>query len=200
MARVLFLDTETTGLPLNLPLEDERQPRLTQVAFVYHDERGDEQAAGHLIVNPGVDIPEEASKIHGITNEVALRFGVPEKAAVGLIARMFAISDFVVAHSARFDLQQCAMAAARAGFSLPLVKHRCTAEAAAPVLNLPPTARMREFGHGDKPKTPKLEECHLAFFDETIPGAHNALFDVRALVRVYYELERRGCWAEEKAA
>ena len=39
-------------------------------------------------------------------------------------------------------------------------------------------------------KWPKLEECIKFFFDEQLEGAHDALTDVRACIRVYKELEK----------
>jgi DNA polymerase-3 subunit epsilon len=61
-------------------------------------------------------------------------------------------------------------------------------EAAAPIVNLPPTERMLAAGF-NKPKAPKLEECIHHFFGETLAGAHDALVDVRACARVYFHLQ-----------
>ncbi|AOW48412.1 3'-5' exonuclease family protein [Acetobacter ascendens] len=63
----------------------------------------------------------------------------------------------------------------------------CTMDAAAPLVNLPPTARMIAAGI-DKPKAPKLEECIKHFFNEELKGAHDAMVDVRACARLFFHL------------
>jgi DNA polymerase III subunit epsilon len=65
----------------------------------------------------------------------------------------------------------------------------CTMEASAPIVNLPPTERMVAAGF-NKPKPPKLEECIKHFFKEDLKGAHDAMIDVSACRRIYFELKR----------
>jgi DNA polymerase-3 subunit epsilon len=64
----------------------------------------------------------------------------------------------------------------------------CTCNAAKPIVNLPPTERMLAVGFTG-PKPPKLEECIKHFFDEQLPGAHDALVDARAAARIYFYLQ-----------
>ena len=64
----------------------------------------------------------------------------------------------------------------------------CTMEAAAPIVNLPPTERMLAAGF-NKPKAPKLEEAIRFFFDESLDGAHDAMVDVIACRRIYFHLK-----------
>jgi DNA polymerase-3 subunit epsilon len=71
----LFFDTETTGRPKDYkaPISDvDNWPRLVQLGYLIYDETGDQLSQGEFIVRPdGFLIPEEASNIHGITNEIA---------------------------------------------------------------------------------------------------------------------------------
>jgi DNA polymerase-3 subunit epsilon len=62
---------------------------------------------------------------------------------------------------------------------------------AVPVLNLPPTDKMRAAGFV-KPKAPTLAECVRFLFDEELEGAHSAMVDCLACARVYRELINRG--------
>ena len=41
----------------------------------------------------------------------------------------------------------------------------------------------------NKPKSPKLEECIEHFFGEKLSGAHDAMVDVGACKRVYFNLK-----------
>lgn len=195
--RTLFFDTETTGLPIrDAGVSHEEQPGLVQFAALLHDGGGREVASASLIVDSGRYVSAAASEIHGITPDIVSSVGVPEKAAVGLFYRLVNQCDVIVAHNVDFDLLMMNIAASRAKIMLPsggkLV--RCTMRESAPILNLPPTERMKEYGHGDKPKAPRLEEAYRHFFGEELTGAHDALVDVRACARIYYELVARGSW------
>jgi DNA polymerase-3 subunit epsilon len=73
---------------------------------------------------------------------------------------------------------------------MPALNPRCTQALSSPLLNLPPSERMRAAGFS-KPKPPKLSESYQFFFNEELVGAHDALVDARACARVYLELVKR---------
>src|SRR6201986_3297626 len=77
----LIFDTETTGIPHNktAPLTDlENWPRLVQLAWQLHDERGKLLSNHSYIIRPdGFDIPFKAEKIHGISTKRATEEGYP---------------------------------------------------------------------------------------------------------------------------
>lgn len=194
--RVLVIDTETTGLPRSdLHPSDEEQSRLVQFAAALFDQAGRERCTVNLIVNPGVEVPEGASAIHGITNADVAAFGVREKGAVGIFLRLLGVADVVTGYTVRFDLKQIDLAAQRAGVAYTMQNEiRDVCAAVTPIVNLPATERMKEWGHGDKPKPPKLGEAFEHFFGRPMVGAHDALADVRAAAQIYWELEARGVW------
>lgn len=194
----LLIDTETTGVPQRgWALDDASQPRLVQFAAILLDDTGRERASASMIVRPDVPIPDGASRIHGITDEVAAAFGVPEKAALGVFMRFAAVASIGVAFNADFDLEIMRMVAARQRIEWRNgLEWRCACEAATPICQLPPTARMVEVGFGDKWKKPKLEEAHRILLGTELQGAHDALADVRGCAAVYLELLRRGCWRD----
>lgn len=76
---VAVFDIESTGVN---PEEDRI---VTAFLGVMHRTEGVTKSLTWL-VNPGVDIPEGASLIHGVSNEKAQRFGIPAKQAVREIA------------------------------------------------------------------------------------------------------------------
>jgi DNA polymerase-3 subunit epsilon len=197
--RILAIDTETTGLPIRgLPSVDPRQPRIVQFAAILTDETRREYGCASFIVDAGVPVPDGAAKVHGITTEMVKRFGVPEKLAVGSFVRLVAVADLIVAHNLTFDLDMVDGTAGRLGirWKVPSGGGRCTMNAASPILNLPPTARMVDAGFGDKPKPPKLEEAYELLIGKKLEGAHDALVDVRACIDVYFALLERGAWKE----
>lgn len=196
---ILGLDTETTGLPdWQAPSEAEHQPHLVQLAMVLMEDDMRERASVSIIIRPeGWTIPPEVAAIHGVTQEIAEATGVPEKLATMLFVSMLYGSGarLVVGHNVSFDLRIMRIAMLRAGrakewLDAQQVDSFCTMRAATPLVNLPPTERMVAAGF-QKPKPPKLGECIRFFFDEDLAGAHDALVDVRACLRVYQHLQAK---------
>lgn len=192
---ILAFDTETTGLPdWQAPSDAPHQPHLVQLAMILMDEDFRERSSVSVIIRPeGWTIPAEVAAIHGITTELADRCGIPEKAAVSLyIGLLYGTGARAVAHNIGFDLRIMRIAMIRAGLTREKIDGRtveqfCTLKASTHVVNLPPTEKMVRAGF-IKPKPPKLEECVAHFFGEKLEGAHDALVDVRACVRVYRHL------------
>ncbi|MFH9606817.1 exonuclease domain-containing protein [Streptomyces sp. NPDC017448] len=97
----LAFDLETTGTDL-----EEARIVTASTALVHADNTvGD---VIELLINPGVDIPQEASAVHGVTTEMAREAGLsPEFALTGIVhtlATALSTNLPVVAFNARFDL------------------------------------------------------------------------------------------------
>lgn len=103
----LFFDTETTGLPRNwkAPVTDlNNWPRMIQVAWILCDKSGYQIESNDFIIKPeNFKIPQDASRLHGISTEKAIYEG--EKLVVVLNKFNEAVkrSDFIVAHNIKFD-------------------------------------------------------------------------------------------------
>jgi DNA polymerase-3 subunit epsilon len=192
---ILFFDTETTGFFNDrLPVDDSSQPYIVQLAAQLCRDNGDVVSGFNFIIDPGIAdgvvIPEGASNVHGITDAIAVQFGVSSEFALSCFVHMYQRADLVCAHNIKFDKFVTETAIARHyGQVKPLNKPLyCTMEAATEIVNLPPTERMLAAGL-NKPKAPKLEECIRHFFDEKLSGAHDAMVDVEACRRVYFKLQ-----------
>lgn len=201
MSLRLFYDTETTGLPLfDQPSEDPRQPHIVQLAAVLVDIDNDYRRVSefNLTVRPdGWEIPQDVSAIHGITTERALAIGVPEKDAVTLLTSLWVLDGCIrVAHNESFDARIVRIALKR--YFDPAFKElatppsdawkqgaaECTARMATPMMNLPPTERMRAAGRNHA-KTPNLGEAYQHFTGNALDGAHDAMVDVNACIAIY---------------
>ena len=184
----LFLDTETTGIPRNYdaPASDLRNwPRLVQLAWVLTDAQANEISAAEYIVKPeGFVIPKDAAKIHGITTERAQSIGVGLQSVLAEIVASIQKASVLVAHNMRFDEKILGAELMRSGHpDLVGSKNRtCTMHSATNFCRLP-----GPYGY----KWPTLQELHLKLFNETFTGAHQALVDVRACAKCYFELKRR---------
>lgn len=96
---LLGFDTETTGVEVTTD-------RIVTAALILRD--GDTTSVRQWLINPGVDIPEEAAAIHGISTEHARSQGRPPEEALEEIARTITAELLkgvpIVAYNASFDL------------------------------------------------------------------------------------------------
>lgn len=188
----LAFDTETTGLPqYKLPKNHPTQPHLVQLgAILLEDGRPVETVS--LIVRPeGWEIPAPMSAIHGITTEHAQRCGVPLMLVVALFTNLRANAQQLIAHNIGFDIWIMDIAIAQVG-KVPASpgpdSKFCTMRESTNIVKLPPSEKMvakNMTGH----KPPSLTECVRHFFDEELAGAHDALVDVDACVRIFHAIQ-----------
>jgi DNA polymerase-3 subunit epsilon len=181
----LFFDTETTGLPKNYkaPVSDiDNWPRLVQLAWLLMDKNGKEVKAENVIIKPeGFVIPEASSSVHGITTEIANKNGLPLEGVLKDFAQMIKESNLIVAHNISFDEKIIG-----AEFLRKKIEHDffdrvrfCTMHASTDFCQIP-----GNYGY----KWPKLMELHHCLFDEGFDGAHDALADVKATARCFFEM------------
>lgn len=184
----LFFDTETTGLPLNwqAPLEDlDNWPRLVQLAWLLMDANGKEVKSISKVIKPeGFIIPEGAAQVHGISTERAEEEGVPLNPVLREFAQAVDQAKILVAHNMSFDEKIM-------GAELLRKKHKhklfdkpkiCTMQSSTEFCRIE-----NEYGY----KWPKLIELHQKLFDEEFDNAHDALADVKACARCFFELTKR---------
>jgi DNA polymerase-3 subunit epsilon len=194
---ILCYDTETCGLPdSRAPSDAPHQPHLVQLALAVYSDDGVELRHRCDIIRPdGWTIPPEVVAIHGISQERALAEGIDEADAVSRFVWLAARAALRVAHNEKFDRAIMRIAMLRAGVRRAVIEALeagpfcCTCAEAAGIVNLPPTEKMLAAGY-NKPKPPKLEEAVRFLFNEELPGAHDALVDVRACARIFFRLRQ----------
>lgn len=192
--RALVYDTETSGLPLfNDPSEDPRQPHIVQLGarLVDLDSRKIISTIDLIIRPDGWEIPDEVAAVHGITTERAMDVGVSESLALGILLDLWERADERIAHNETFDARIIRIAQHRFDdVDLDAWKEgkaQCTARMSTPICNLPPTAKMLA-ARRNHPKTPNLGEAYEFFTGEKLEGAHSALVDVDACMRIYFAM------------
>ncbi len=185
----LFFDTETTGLPRNwkAPVTKlDNWPRLVQLAFLYYDNYGNKISEGDFIIKPeGFTIPANASRIHGISTAKALREGHSILSVLQEFNSLIDQASYLVAHNMSFDEKIVGSEFLRNGMknSIPTKNKICTME------------RSTNFCTIDGPygyKWPKLSELHYKLFRTGFEEAHNALVDITATAKCFWELKRLG--------
>ncbi len=185
----LFFDTETTGLPSNwkAPVSDlNNWPRLVQLAFLYYDKNGNKISSGDYIIKPeGFTIPTDASRIHGISTERAIREGESLITVLQKFQSLINQSEVLVAHNMSFDEKIVGAEFLRIGMQNSIISKNkiCTMQSTTNfcALNGP-------YGY----KWPKLSELHYKLFRTGFDEAHNAAVDITATAKCFWELKRLG--------
>ena len=188
MARyLLFLDTETTGMPTrwDQPYEDERAwPSVAQLAWAVHTTEGTVVKTDQAYLQiPAGRMPASAVAIHGLTPEFLQAHGQqPASVLRRLLADLATYQPRVVGHFLRFDFHVLGAAFQRAGLPNPLpgLPQFCTMAPAWPPLAATAPRRLR------------LHELHEMLVREPLPRLHDAVVDAAATARCYFELQRRG--------
>lgn len=185
----LFFDTETTGLPRSwqAPLEDlNNWPRLVQLAWLLVDDAGKEFDGKNRIIKPeNFIIPKESEAVHGISTARAKKEGIKLDEALMEFANAIERSKTLVAHNISFDEKIMG-----AEFLRKEIEHQ--------LFNRPKICTMHKstnfckIRNGYGYKWPKLIELHEKLFDSDFDGAHDALADVKACARCFFELKERG--------
>lgn len=182
----LVFDTETTGLKnYKMPKTHPSQPRMVQLGAILIEDDGKVRGEINLIIKPdGWVVPKEAADVHGITTEMAEKYGIPVVIALNIFNRWSAMADTLVAHNFDYDDTVLQSEFARIDKTPEYLKKHsfCTMQASTDVVKIPSA---RGF------KYPKLQEAHKFLFGTEFEGAHDAMADVRACGRVYLELLKR---------
>ena len=185
----LFFDTETTGLPRNwkAPVTDlNNWPRLVQLAFLLYNNNGNRISSGDFIIKPdGFTIPPDASRIHGITTDRAIRDGHPLDQVLQQFKSMIEQATHLVAHNMSFDEKIVGAEFLRNRMENILKGKRkiCTMESTTEFCRL-----SGPYGY----KWPKLSELHYKLFRMGFEEAHNAAVDINATAKCFWELRRIG--------
>lgn len=192
---ILILDTESTGLPVEEkdPFHyPEYWPRLVQLAWILSDDEQILEEHNFIIAPEGFSIPKSASEIHGITTERAKEEGKPLQEVLNIFSQALGKAEVIVGHNIGFDRSVLTAEFARAKQNAPILglPYHCTMKSTTDLCKLPTKVRGRGF------KWPSLTELHTHLFNEPFDEVHNALEDVRACSRCYFELKRQGLFQE----
>ena len=183
----LIFDTETTGLPknYNAPVTDlDNWPRLVQLAWQLHGNKGELLSAKNYIVKPeGFTIPFNAEKIHGISTEMALEEGLPLAQVMQEFAEDVAKSEVLIGHNVEFDINITGAEFIRSEVESDLMETDTidTKNESIEFCALPG-------GKGGRYKWPTLTELHQKLFGVGFDDAHDAAYDVDATARCFFGL------------
>ncbi len=171
MARLVVLDTETTGL--NVKLGD----RVIEIGCIEILDRRISERLFHTYLNPEREVELGATRIHGLTREdlaAKPRFADVAKAFLDFVA-----GAELVIHNADFDVEFLDMELGRAGF--PAIEEH--------VLQVTDSlAHARELHPGKKNSLDAL--CERYSISNAHRTLHGALLDARLLAECYLAMTR----------
>ncbi|MBI5443784.1 MAG: 3'-5' exonuclease [Deltaproteobacteria bacterium] len=188
---LVFLDTETTGLPKvrgASPFAPRLWPRLVQVGWALYTTGGELISEEAYVIRPeGFRIPRSVSRIHGITDRRAREEGRPLAEALDRLTEASRTGGTWISHNASFDRGVLIAEMVRSGRSrpeiervLPARRWICTVKAAE---RLTDTGRTPRLG---------LADLHLRLFGERPAEGHSALADVRTCARCFFRMREMG--------
>jgi len=191
--RMVGFDLETTS-----PLPEEA--RIVSAAIVLCG-GGKPTKTLTLLADPGVEIPEEAAAVHGITTEIARRDGRPAgevvEAILGALGPPLRAGLPLVVFNARYDLTVAHREARRHGLE-PLV---IGDQVVDPHVADKWLDRYRKsYPYGVSPEqaaargimSTRTLEGMCVVYGAVLDGAHDAAFDAVAAVRIAYRMGQRG--------
>lgn len=157
---ICFFDTETTGLPqFKAPSDHPDQPHIVDICALLYTPDGVLVDSFEAMVRPdGWVIPDDVAAIHGITTEMALEQGIPEREAVAGFMSIMAQAGLRVAHNVSFDDRILRIGLKRFMDEATADEFKagpkyCTCQAATSIVKCPPTERMIAAGRGASVQT-----------------------------------------------
>ncbi len=185
----LFFDTKTAGVPrdYNEPASNMRNwPRLVQLGWILTDKEGNVLSQGNEIVKPeGFVISADAVRVHGITTEKAQREGKSLREVIEAFLKDVQQSKWLVGHNIFFAQQVVGEELYRMGIfdTIRTAKSLCTMVAGAVYCKIP-----GYYGY----KSPELQELYHKLFGCNFEDAHDAMADITATKKCFFEMRRRG--------
>ena len=156
---VVFFDLETTGTDIN-------KDRIVEICYLKVWPNGNEDA--HTMrINPGMHIPEESSKVHGIYDDDVKDCPTFQEVAKN-IAKDFEGADIAGFNSNRFDVPLLAEEFLRADVDIDLARHRFI--------------DVQVIFHKKEQRT--LSAAYKFYCGKNLEDAHTALADTRATYEV----------------
>ena len=176
----VVFDTETSGLPdWNSPADSLGQPRVASAALIFLNADFQVEHEVYRLVKPdGWVMPEEVERINGLSTERLEAEGAPIGEILDDYAMAIDEGRIIVAHNAQFDTKMMRGELRRAQRSdrKECTKSLCTMRGLTQACQLPGRSGF---------KFPRLHEATRIILGEPeLEGAHNALIDARACMRL----------------
>ncbi|MBW7954401.1 3'-5' exonuclease [Candidatus Gracilibacteria bacterium] len=182
--KIFVFDTETTGFINKKDTSLDVQPHIVQFAGIYgelNNGKWTEIKRINQFINPKIPIPYDASLVHHIY-DIDVKNSPIIKDFIKQFLEIINLVDVVVGHNIEYDEDILKIELKRLGLEF-LYKPKqvfCTMKTTVDFCALK--------GNGERFKYPKLGELYKKLFGEYFIGAHDAIVDVEATLKVFLEL------------
>ena len=209
--RVILFDTETTGLPASKIISPDTMhlwPHIVQFSYLIYDTELESivETFDYIVkMKKDIIIPEDSIKIHGVTNEMSTRIGVPIEEILNKFFYYLKTVDEVVGHNISFDINIIRVELLRLIYStheqvpkneITIQKYNlhsitnyknvyCTMQESIDMCNIQAVSK------NGKPylKFPSHLELHEKLFGSKPQNLHNSLNDVIVTCRCYNKIK-----------
>lgn len=159
--KLLFIDLETTSLEV-------QKAKIVQIGLIYQNKEKS------ILVNPTIQIPQEATNVHKITDQMVLNsptFSDISKPLLSLINDCDAIVGYNIR---KYDWPILYIEFLRCGIELP---HKTIIDVYELISEIE--------------RSRKLKDVYLRLIGEKLEDAHDALIDITATKKIYEEILKK---------
>jgi len=206
--KVLIFDTETTGLSQTKIISQEtlnKWPNIVQFSYIIFDTKLNKIIVSKdcIIKLTGITIPEESTKIHGISNEISQEKGEHIEIILKQFFYYLRDVDMLVGHNISFDINMIIVELLRIIYGRLYPKEHidayksdlhflqnfknifCTLKESIELCGI---KTIDKFGK-EYDKWPKLEELHQKLFGVVPNNLHNSFIDILVTLRCFMKLK-----------
>lgn len=189
---MLFLDTETSGLPKkwNKSYRDsDNWPHILQLAWIIFDEEQNEvKRANKYIYEPLIPISPASEQIHGLTPPFLMKYGEKKKDVLRKFSHdLKKYKPQLIGHFLSFDLQVLAAEFYRSNLAIPFhnIAYFCTLLHSKKYVRNPNMVHL------------PLSSLHETLFASQATDMHNAEKDAEITAKCYFEMMRKNELSEQ---
>jgi len=186
--KILVFDTETTGF-IDKKIPDlNAQPSIVQFAGIFGElqENGTFQETKRInqLVKPPRSIPAGASRVHHIY-DIDVKDKPPIAEKMNSFLELINDADIVIGHNIEYDEDMMKLELKRLWkeYEYRPKQTFCTMKTTVEFCGL--------LWSGERLKYPKLGELYKKLFGEYFLGAHDAIVDVEATLKIFLELYQK---------
>lgn len=205
--KFLIFDTETTGLSQTKIINQEtlsKWPHIVQFSYIIYDMKNGIIVSKDCIIKlNGITIPEDSTKIHGISNKISQEKGENIEIILKEFFYYLREVDFLVGHNISFDINMIIVELLRIIYGRLYPKEHidaykydlhflqnfknifCTLTQSIELCAIKATDKFgKEYN-----KWPKLSELHQKLFGTTPNNLHNSFIDILVTLRCFIKLK-----------
>lgn len=186
--KILFVDTETTGIPQDQSLSYkniDNWPTIKQIAWIVYRKNGSLEHAYNYVISPEIDssVPK--------TSDYCAKVILPIYSVLDLFLQSLQQCDVIVGHNIAYDVQVILCELYRYG------KDTSRLESMQQFCTMKNTVEICGFDTRRGDRYPKLQELYSKLFHQPFENAHDAYCDIKATADCFWTQFSHGLLKKE---